>query len=446
MTVGTWRDEAHRAVRAAATAVTGQRADTAAEIIALLSARNDLYRQLARATELVVGGRPAEEVATRAAADLILSRHGQSLTRFYVGLLGAATMEQYPPAPPITTGPARSLRRAADAVGVMGDIIASHIPLGQRPKTPEGAAIRAGGGVQGTLSGLARITTEATLMDARLPSWLSRNELAGKTYAPAADAARWVATSRLGVVARDMVTATTGRPGLDELDIARVPLDPAPAVDTIDAAIVALRAARTWLWQNPDQVAGVHLRVGTQLGLAAHILTAEGTPSSVGGWRQAAIAAADLRATPPSGTARDAAGELGEVLRWTRSLLDSPAAPPRTDLARLAGELPLLAAALHQGLTSVVRRHDLFLRGENTLRRPTGSLVYRATVSWRPAIAEDDLVRDISQALSQIRRASAASAAATAFPRPTRPGPLVADSSRTVGSARPPGRASDQSR
>lgn len=406
MTVGFWHEEAQRALRAATSAVTGRRAADAAEINALVHARADLYHQMARITELLVGGRPVAEAANRATATLILGRHGQNLTRLYVGLRAAAVLDEHlPPAPAVTAGPARSLRRAADALGVIGDIIAGHLPFKRRPGTPEGRAIRAGGGVQGALADLARLTVEAVRLDSRLPTWLNRGGPLAHTYRSAAETAKWTSNSRLGLAAAQLVAAAKFEPGLRELDTARSPLRPAPAVDTVDTAIAAIRAARTWLWLHPDQVTGVHLQIGTQLGLAVHVLTAGKNPDMIGGWRQAAIAAADLQATPANGPAQDAAAEISEALRWTRSLLNLPAQEHVHQQARnperLVSEMRLMAATLHRGLRAAVRHCNLFVRADAILHRPAGSLVYRAAPRWQPATTTDDLVRDLSRALWQ---------------------------------------------
>ncbi|MEU2666567.1 hypothetical protein [Micromonospora sp. NPDC007220] len=406
MTVGFWHEEAQRALRAATSAVTGRRAADAGEINALMHARADLYHQMARITELLVGGRPVAEEANRATATLILGRQGQNLTRLYVGLRAAAMLdEDLPPAPAITAGPAGSLRRAADALGVIGDIIAGHLPFKRRSGTPEGRAIRAGGGVQGALADLARLTVEAIQLDRRLPAWLNRGGPLAHTYRSAAEAARWTSNSQLGLAAAQLVAAAKLEPDLRELDTARSPLRPAPAVDTVDTAIAAIRAARTWLWLHPEQVTGVHLQTGTQLGLAVHVLTTGNNPDMIGGWRQAAIAAADLRATPASGPAQDAAAEIGEALRWTRSLLVITAQEHVHQQARnperLVSEMRLMAATMHRGLRAAVRHCNLFVRADTILHRPAGSLVYRAAPRWRPATNSDDLVRDLSRALWQ---------------------------------------------
>src|SRR5262245_38730662 len=102
-------------------------------------------------------------------------------------------------------------------------------------------------------------------------------------YRPVAEVARWTTSSRLGAVARELISAARSQPGLHDLDIARSPLHPAPAVATADDAIAAVRAGRTWLWQHPDRVTGAHLQVGTQLGLALHILTADKGSATIGG-------------------------------------------------------------------------------------------------------------------------------------------------------------------
>lgn len=138
MTIGFWYEEAERSMRAATAAVTRRRAGTAGEINGLMGARSDLYHQLARLTELLIGGRPAAEVPDRAAAGLVLGRHGQSLTRFYVGLRAAAVVgERLPPAPEVTTGgghsrghcareSARSLaNRSADTSGIGSNMAGS---------------------------------------------------------------------------------------------------------------------------------------------------------------------------------------------------------------------------------------------------------------------------------------------------------------------------------
>ncbi|WP_147427295.1 hypothetical protein [Micromonospora globbae] len=443
MSFGYWHREALEALSAATAAMGQRQAITAADINAAVTARSALFTQLARVTELLVGGRPAAEVPNRAGAAAILRRRGQALTQFYVGLRAAAIVDrQFPSAPDaVNTEPARSLRRATDAVGVIGDILASHVPPGRGPRTPEGLAIRAGGGVQSGLAEIARLTVRAAAIDIALPGWIDHGQgHLVEIYRPVAEAARWTAGSGLSAVARDLIAAGRGQPPLDDLDVARSPLNPAPGVSTIGGAITAIAAARTWMWHNPGQLTGAHLRLGTQLGLAVHVLRSGGDPQLVGGWRQAAIAARELRATPPVGPARDAAAELAEALRWLQSQTPAhrgdPATPPDQKFARLDAELPFMAATLHKGLNAALQRRDLFVRAESALRRQTGSLVFRATERWRPAVSDDDVVQDLTRALLQRHdadRHADQSVAARAFPHPLRPRSSTAQAS--VGSA-----------
>ncbi|MFD6563015.1 hypothetical protein [Micromonospora profundi] len=274
-------------------------------------------------------------------------------------------------------------------------------------------------------------------------------------YRPVKEVARWTSNSQLGHVANDLAAAGRSELGLRELDISRQPLDPAPAVETVDAAVAAVRAARTWLWLHPKQVTGVHFRVGTQLGSALQLLTAGERAEAIGGWRQAAIAASDLRAVVASGPARDAANELGQVLGWVLTLLDLGAyhRAPRaaTGFARLVSELRLLAATLHRGLRAAVQRQNLFVR-HGVLQRSAGLLVYRSEPRWRPARATDDLVRDLSRGLGDVFGASAqddqVSVAARLLARPARPeseNPTVSVAHRSLQPAvLPPGTANSE--
>ncbi|WP_157562829.1 hypothetical protein [Micromonospora chokoriensis] len=435
MTIGQWYNEAHQALRTASTAMGRSRALAAADINATVIARSAIYTQLARATALLVGGRPVAEAPDRARATAILARHGQSLTQLYVGLHAAAVVDRQFPASPATAvaGPARSLRRAVDAIGVIGDILASHVPPGQTPRTPEGLAVRAGGGVQAGLADIARLTSATIMIDIALPGWLDqRRGHLTEICRPAAEAARWTANSRLSAVARELIALGRGQPRLHGLDVARPPLNPAPPVSTPGDAVAAVSAARTWMWQNPSELTSVHLQLGTQLGLAVHVLSSTGDPTMIGGWRQAAIAAADLRATPPVGPARDTVAELTEVLRWLRSLgKGEPGERHLQQISRLNSELPIMAATLHKGLSAALQRRDLFVKDEGVLQRPAGSLVFRAAERWRPALRDDDVVQDLVRALLQGQDASIDPAhrgpSARAFPNPPRPRTSVSD-------------------
>ncbi|MFD6608639.1 hypothetical protein ACFWD1_07095 [Micromonospora chalcea] len=453
MTIGHWHGRADRALRAAATTMRQQPPDSAADINAVVNARSGVYAQLIRATELLAGGRPAVERLDRAGATALMARRGQRLTQFYAGLRAAALVDRQfpPPASLVSGGPARSLRRAADAVGVIGDILASHVPPGQRPSTPEGFAIRRGGGVPSGLADIARLTSSLVVLDMALPGWLDHGQgHLTEIYRPVAEAARWTANSGLARTARALIAAGKEQPSLHGLDVARSPLDPAPAIRTVDDAVAAVAAARSWLWQHPQELTGAHLQLGTQIGLAAHVATSDGVSAKVGGWRRAAIAAAELRATPPVGPARDAAGELAEALRWMRSHLANGSDRTTRELGRLNSELPFLAATLHRGLFAAVRRGDLFVKAEGALTRSAGSVVFRAVERWRPARRHDDLVQDLGRGLLERRDLENAGelgrAAARAFPRPPRPRSPIAQPPDPPTVEAAPGRGRGRSR
>ncbi|MFF0097717.1 hypothetical protein ACFYO8_00155 [Micromonospora sp. NPDC005257] len=453
MTIGHWHRRAERALRAAATAMGQQPPDTAADINAVVNARGAVYAQMTRTTELLAGGRPAVERLDRAGAEVLMARHGQRLTQFYAGLQAATLIDrQFPPSrSAATAGPARTLRRAADAIGVIGDILASHVPPGQRPPTPEGFAIRQGGGVPSGLADVARLTSSLVVLDMALPAWLDHGPAhLIEIYRPVAEAARWTANSGLSRTARELIAAGRGQPSLHGLDVARSPLDPAPDIRTVDDAVAAVAAARSWLWQHPRHLTGVHLQLGTQLGLAVHVATSDVTPAMVGGWRRAAIAATELRSTPPVGPARDAAGELAEALRWTRSHLTADPPTPARELARLSHELPFLAATLHKGLTAAVRRSELFVKAEGVLTRPAGSVVFRAVQRWRPAVIYDDAIQDLGRGLLERRDfendGGRIGPAARAFPRPPRPRSPTSQPSNPPTVEAAPGRGHGRSR
>jgi len=405
MTVGFWQQEAHRFLRATAEAMHGSRAGPAAEVYAVISARSDVYRQLVRVTELLAGGRPVPEVPSRVVATTILTRQEPSLTRLYVGLQAATILDQpYPPAPRTTGLAGRAMGRAADSIGVIGDIIAGHVPPGLRPRSPEGAAIRAGGGVPAALGDIAQLATDAVAVDTELVAWLAGAEgPAAETYQTILDAARWTINSRLGTAAADVAAESHGQPNLlRELDLVRSPRDSVTAVTTIQEATDAIAAVRTWLWRSPNQVTAVHLQATTQLGLAVQLLCDDRDTPYLRRWRQAAIAAAELRGAPPIALAASAASELIEALRWTRSRLNPRDGEPIHEhvghLAEIDRQVRSLAATMQRGLHSAVQRHDLFV-ADTVLRRPTGSIIYRATQQWRPATYNDDQVRHVSRAL-----------------------------------------------
>lgn len=419
MTVGHWRIEATDALRAAAAAMQPGELVLPGDIYAVAGARSDVYHQLARLTGLLLGGPPVGEVTSRkAATDLLLGRRPDA-TRLYGGLRGAALLEQELPITPSGVGEtATRLRRAADALGVMGDILASHVTPFRRPQTQEGLQIRARGGVSGGLADIGALVVAAIAVDRRLPGWL---DAAGQhpemDFHPLSRSANWAVNSRLRVTARAVEEAGAGRPRLlDELDLSRQPRDQPSTPATADEAASAIDAARRWLWQHPEQITVTHLQLVAQVGLAVHALVDEpGSPARTR-WRDAAATVADLRGTPPTDTGRDAAGELREVLHWLRGHHEQGEAADRhRDLQPLLTRMPAMASTLHRGLDRALQARNIVVP-ETVLQKPAGSLIYRAAQTWRSATRADDVVRDLSRALWRLATPDAPTDAAPTTP------------------------------
>ena len=298
MTIGFWRLEATEALRAAATAMHASGTVPSGHVYALAAARSDVYAQLARVTGLLVGGPPGREVPSRAAAtDLLQS--GPDATRLYTGLRGAALLEQdLPPAAAEPGEAAVRMRRAADAIGVIGDILASHVTPYGRPQTQEGWQIRARGGVAGGLADVGGLVVEAIDADRQLPGWLDGGgRHAQMDFHPLTRSANWAVNSRLREAADAVIAAGAGRLRLlNELDLSRQPLEQAGQPATVDAAVTAVDASRQWLWKHPDQIGVAHLHLVAQLGLAVHSLVDEPDSPARARWRDAA---ATVAARPP---------------------------------------------------------------------------------------------------------------------------------------------------
>ncbi|GGM22577.1 hypothetical protein ACFFX1_11040 [Dactylosporangium sucinum] len=440
MTVGHWTDQASASLRAAADAMAGRDVVHADAALGVIHARRDAYAGLAHLAELLVGDRPLRPEPTRADAGAVLRDHSRThLSRMRVGLYAATVIDgpPYPPADAPRTPVDQAMRRVADAVGVAGDIIASHIQPGQRPRTPEGVAIRAGGGVRAALADVGRLTRQLLAVDAKLPGWLRRADPhdLGR-FGPPAAAARWATRSRLRVVAEQVIEDGAGlEPLLRLLDAAPASRGTVPAVETADQAVAALATARTWLWQHPDQVQAEHLLLATQLGLAVHTIAGAHTTGDpvvqLREWRRAAKALADLHGAPTAAPGRPAAAELAETLRWTRDRLhprDGEPAGQRVDqVARLHADLPLLAEALHRAVPHTVARGELF-RGEPDLHKPLGKQLFYARTNWTAITQPNAATRALERAFTELEPLddlgalrSLQARAGQAFPRPPRP-------------------------
>jgi hypothetical protein len=399
--VGFWRDEATTALRAAGAEMHVGQLVPPNDIYAVAVFRSTAYAQLARVTALLIGGPPVREVPDRKLATRLMRQPGKDANRLFAGLRGAAHLgPEYPLPSAELSAAAGRMQRAADAIGVIGDILASHVTPTGRPRTLEGRQICARGGVTSALAGVAQLTVEAIGVDRQLPGWLDcdgrRSEM---EFHPLARSANWAVNGPLRAVAGAVIAAGADRPSLlDVLELSRQPFEHPPPVTTVDAAITAINAARSWLWQHPEQLTLAHLQLAANLGLAVHELVDEpGTPTRTR-WRATLLTVAELRGAPSVAAAASAARELTEVLHWLRTSGAGPDGEQRPDLRRLAGALPALASTLHRGLDRATQVKNLFLR-DAVLHRRQGSLIYHASQRWRPATRADDLVRDLSRAL-----------------------------------------------
>jgi hypothetical protein len=411
MTYGYWITRARVHLGDAADKPAGAGPDSIADVLAVMSSRAAVYRQLARLAEMLIPpthpNRPAQERELSGASRLATFRHR----------LRSAADDAATPGLMVSTSLAvHSLTAAADCLGVAGDILASH--LEPRPRTPEGVAIRAGGGVVSAAVELARVVFDAIAVDLAVTEWLDlANDALRAIGVPLATAVRRTTTGTMPHVLGEVLSlAPTGPPPLH--DLTAVPaLDAADEhVSTAADAAARLQAARTWLWQHPDRLHAVHLRLGSQLGLAAGLLAGidESDRLAAGWWRRAAGFASDIEGIPPTGDALTAADRLSDVLTWTRSALDHRE-QPRID--RITMQLASLAETLLAGAISAVERGDVFVnrtglkRHRNGIRR-VESLWHRAT-STAPEIVG---LRDALEAIHRDHERPERSAARSAFP------------------------------
>ncbi len=355
LTYGLWIDQARTHLRAAARELSaGSGPETAVDVFAVARGRCSVYRQLHRHVDLLatVAAAPLHTRRTRAVGRPDSAE--QMAAAFRDELRNAAgAPDALPPASP--TSPAgTSLDAATHCLAIAADVLATHVGPGERPRTPEGAAIRAGGGVPSALADLARVAFDTIHIDLALPNWIDtaddRHRAIGEQLAAAS---RQATTGELPSLLRDFIAAAPAGPSLlHGLDVAPVANPVKADVRTIDDAVASLRAVRTWLWQNPTQHHGTHLRLGTQLGLAVTLLAGEDPAdhtSAARTWRRAASVAADVEGSAPTGEAEPIADTLAGVLRWTRKALDGNERP---QAGALTAQRPALAEALFAGVAA----------------------------------------------------------------------------------------------
>lgn len=409
MTFGGLLDKARRSLSAAEATLTTEPPTQTGQVIALITPRRDVYAGLARLVTLLHGGRPARADRSADAAGRA-ARHADCRTAVYLGLDAATRLAvRYEQPMGVADSAAVPLRRAADAIDAAGDLIATHVEPHRRPRTPEGAAIRAGGGVAAALADVGTLTRRMLSVDANLVEWIQRADpRLVERLAPMTDGVVSTLSGALGHAAEELVVDAAAPRLLDLLTPAAYLSDAPAAVTSVSDVVDALVAVRDWLWKEPGQVHAVHLRIATQFGVAVSAVTASANDVDQTGlraWRRASAAASQIDGSTPRGPSADTAETLKDLLRWAHERLDGSAAVSlgsESGQCRLAAELPILAEALHRGVPHVVRRRDLFV-GDTALHRPPGALIHYATVSWRVATMTDDSVEAMSRALAMIK-------------------------------------------
>jgi hypothetical protein len=417
--------------------------------LAIVDERPRLYAVLARHCQLLTAGHQAE--LTEGYQD----RHvAGTAAEFLAALKQAAT-----PGAPLPAGAddrvAPEIRAASEALAIAADILATHLAPRRRPATQEGAMMRAGAGVAAGLADIADITTHAIALDRVIMQRAARAATHRRSAAdPLHVAASAVIDGPLPRLVGAVRMAATGRPRLlRSLEAAPATGHPAPAVSSIQDAVAALHATRTWMWQNLAHVRTTHVQAATQIGLATTLLAGEGLarpPVATHSWRRAAIAAAQLRGTTPTGDAANVHDALVDLLHWTRDQVrQKRPAPAGLDL--LVAQLPALADLLHQATGVASTRGELFVPVTELRRRPGGPIAY-AVRMWHAGRLDHDLVRDLRRALHDATEGGVAAAgpasvspARRAFPAAPQPRvPMRATphdhGSRPTGVARSRGR------
>lgn len=396
MTYGLWisRARVHLGDAAEQLAVAPAAADR--DVLALVARREIVYQQLHRTVALLLNnqatgvGRPRRGATTPVEA--VLNRFRDRLH------LIATDNEQGMPSATSHLPAAASLTAAGDCLGLAADILASH--LLPRPRTPEGLAIQLGAGVAPALAELAHATMDALAVDQALQAWLSTAAPPSGIVAWAADATRRATTGPLPAVLRDVITTAPADPRLlDELHLAPTITATPPAIETPTSAAATLRAIRTWLWQHPARVHAVHLRLGTQVGLAVNYLDTTANPRTQSAWRRAVGFADDIEGSTPTDDGAHATARLADLLIWVRTRLTRDDTPPTDELT---AELPGLAHALLTGLNAAVARGHLFVNRSRLDHRRKG--VLRAKTIWARATRESTEISGLQYALAAICR------------------------------------------
>lgn len=431
MTYGHWLDQATTALHTARDAAATTRAAGHGDAATTITARNLVYHRLANIADQL-GGTPRTEGTIRAAEHLINSntRVAATAASRLMGVgLRAAIAEPAPAAPAgITTGElTHQLTNAADALGLAGDILASHLGSLDRPaRTPEGYALAAGAGQTGACADLAQLASHMIEIDRQLPAWLSR----GRTprtlravYQPAIDRVRWWTRSRYPSLLNEIAGQANGESVLRMLNTApSTELSTAARqVNSIGDVADVLDTARAWLHQHPGRAQYAHLVAATRLAVVISNSAARIDPngtldtrSYVHRWAQVAKKLQPLtgldQANPD--TLLQALDTASDWLRQqARTHLADPnqrAQPnPNWQAAQpqLLGKLPGLATQLDRALAAATIRGHLCVNQSELDSSRTRRGIFYAKARWRKAKPDNDEVRALRGRLETAARA-----------------------------------------
>jgi hypothetical protein len=439
MTYGELLERARAHLVDAAANLTATPVGDGVDVLALAAGRAAVYRHLERNVALLIR-RTSRYARSRSRASLAQDR---LFTRFRERLRLAADDLRTVPAITSETPAVRWVTAAADCLGAAADILATH--LSPHALTPEGAAIREGGGLAApALAQLAGVASCAVSLDTTLTAWLASSaETAQPLAVWAVGEARRGIGSLSDIVPQLLASASAEPAVINGLQFVPHVGSGTSPVETVVQSVSSLTQVRTWLWRNPDLVHAVHLRLGAELGLAVHVLARQQTYAVQPGeraWRRAATAAGDLDGTAPTDVGAMVASRLTDLLRWLRT---TAGRDDVLDVGGLLAPLATLATALLAGTDSAVRRCDIFVNRTRLATTPSGGAVVSARTVWRPArLAEPEII-GLRTALADAadgRVAYGNSGAGAAFRRPLRTVAAPARPSAPVGTGPAPGR------
>jgi hypothetical protein len=423
MTYGHWLDHAQAALAEAAAAAGRDTAGGHADTAGVMAARRRTYLELRRLAGLISGVDAPE--ATTGHADLLVNA-GRRMSKAGPGvILGAGCWAAAGPVTPSRPAPisalGRHLAEAATALSTAGDILASHLDPGRRPRTPEGAALRAGAGRTGGLADIASLAHAAVQVDRRLPRWLGRTDPTLRTvYRPVIDAAGWWTRSRYPTVLRQIAAHSDGTSVLRTLDVApagsratqlRPITNLADITDVVDTS-------RAWLFGHAAQATVGQVAAAARLAIAI-CATAIRTPGAAAdevgasGNRWKAVVrtlghVADLGGAVDSSIVDRCVAATG----WLAGRIygAQPIHPQWTDTVKaLHGKLLGLADASHAAMLHAVVGGSVCVRSfsdETERGFERRGLIHHAAGRWQRASLDDASIEEVLDALRSVALAN----------------------------------------